>query len=104
MSVGPLDGLACNRGTRSRLRRPEQRLIGSGETATERQPAILLSARRTKGLAAASLLTPVILARLAGFEPTTPWFVVGWPIDEIPFRINDLRAAPCTTDETLDRS
>ena len=39
-----------------------------------------LDPRKTKGLARANVLTLVILVRLAGFEPTTPWFVAKYSI------------------------
>ena len=36
--------------------------------------------RKTKGLARVNVLTLVFLVRLAGIEPTTPWFVAKYSI------------------------
>ena len=51
-----------------------------GETATERQPERSQKPERRKDLASFNAKPLILLVRLAGIEPTTPWFVAKYSI------------------------
>lgn len=47
-----------------------------------------------------SLISLTLMVRLAGIEPTTPWFVAGSSATKKANHINHLAVAPCTIEES----
>ena len=50
------------------------------ETASERQPEMCWSPQRRKDLVSFDAKSLIHMVRLAGIEPTTPWFVAKYSI------------------------
>jgi hypothetical protein len=62
-----------------------------GETATERQPEQVRTPERRKDLVSFDAKSLIHMVRLAGIEPTTPWFVANFIIfQQHPTRTNNL--------------